>query len=294
MGERNLYTPFELFEADMSEWNPRPRVYYFFEIIQIQEGSGVRIVNQNRFSYKKGSIFLFTPQDCRGFEEETPTRFVSIRFSELFVSQCYTQQEKERIGEWLRQLEYLFFNHNKHEPLLIKHVNDCRMIASLIHNMMEEYVSKPPYYQNNLQHYVTLLLNIVARNIAEDVTLNTEAGTGPLIGQITMHIRKYIYTPELLKLEVLATKFNLSLNYIGEYFKKQTGESIQQFIISYKLNLVQLRVSFSDLTIGEIADELGFTDESHMSRLFKKYYGVTPAMYRKERLEEKKLAWPQK
>jgi AraC-like DNA-binding protein len=155
--------------------------------------------------------------------------------------------------------------------------------------MTEEYENKHPYYQSNLQHYVTLLLNIVARNVAEDVNVVKEAEAGPLIGQIIMYIRNYIYTPELLKLELLATKFNLSLNYIGEYFKKQTGESIQQYIIRYKLNLVQLRVSFSDLTIGEIADELGFTDESHMSRLFKKYYGVTPAMYRKEKLEEKKL-----
>jgi hypothetical protein len=128
MGERNLYTPFELLQGNMSEWDQRPQVYYFFEIIQILEGSGVRVVNQNRFPYQKGSVFLFTPRDCRGFEEETPTRFVTIRFSELFVSQCYTQQEKERISEWLRQLEYLFFNHNKHEPLMIKKVNDCKMI----------------------------------------------------------------------------------------------------------------------------------------------------------------------
>lgn len=86
----------------------------------------------------------------------------------------------------------------------------------------------------------------------------------------------------MLRQEVLSSKFNLSQNYIGEFFKKQTGESLQQFIINYKLNLVQLRVSYSDLTIGEIADELGFTDESHLSRLFKRYYGVTPLAYRKE------------
>ena len=282
MGARNLYTPFELLQADMSAWSPRPQVYFFFEIIQIQEGSGFRIVNQNRFPYQKGSVFLFTPRDCRGFEEVTPTRFVSVRFSEMFVGHCHTQQEKERIGEWLRQLEYLFFYHNRQGQLLIRQVNDCKMITSLIGNMVEEFEQKHPYYQENLQHYITLLLNIVARNVSADINITGSEDSTSLVNQMILHIRQHIYEPDLLKQEFLSSKFNLSLNYIGEYFKKQTGESLQQFIINYKLNLVQLRVSYSDLTIGEIADELGFTDESHLSRLFKKYYGVTPSAYRKE------------
>ncbi|MGO4291790.1 helix-turn-helix domain-containing protein [Chitinophaga sp. RAB17] len=282
MEARNLYTPFELLQGNMSDWDPRPQVYYFFEIIQIQEGSGFRTVNKNRFPYRKGSIFLFTPRDCRGFEEETSTRFVSVRFSEMFVGHSHTPQEKERIGAWLRQLEYLFFYHNRQEQLLIRQDNDCKMITALIGNMVEEYEQKHPYYQENLQHYVTLLLNIVARNVAADINITGEEDCALLINQIMLYIRQHIYEREMLKQEVLSSKFNLSQNYIGEFFKKQTGESLQQFIINYKLNLVQLRVSYSDLTIGEIADELGFTDESHLSRLFKKYYGVTPSAYRKE------------
>lgn len=288
MGQRNIYTPFELLEADMSDWTPRPQVYFFFEIIHIREGSGFRTVNNNRFPYQKGSVFLFTPRDCRGFEEETPTRFVSVRFSELFVGLSHSAPEKARIGEWLRQLEYLFFYHNRQEQLLIRQASDCKMIMALICNMMDEYEKKPPYYQENLQHYVSLLLNIVARNVSEDMNIAGTEDAAPLIGRMIGYIRQHIYHPELLKQEQLAKMFHLSPHYIGEYFKKQTGESLQQFIIHHKLNLVQLRVSYSDLTIAEIADELGFTDESHMSRLFKKYHGMTPAAYRKEQAGTRK------
>ncbi|WP_222597258.1 helix-turn-helix domain-containing protein [Chitinophaga pinensis] len=34
--------------------------------------------------------------------------------------------------------------------------------------------------------------------------------------------------------------------------------------------------------MNEIADGLGFTDKSHLNRLFKKYNGVSPAQYRKQ------------
>ncbi|MBC9934109.1 helix-turn-helix domain-containing protein [Chitinophaga qingshengii] len=287
MGERNLHMPFELFEADMSEWQSRPLIYYFFEIIHVWEGSGTRVVNQNRFPYAPGSVLLFTPRDCRGFEVETPTRFTSVRFSGQFLEKAHATEERHRICQWLKQLEYIFFQHNRHEPILVKHTDDCKMITALIRNMVQEYKQRPPYYETNLQHYVALLLNIIARNVSEEMDFAGQTGEEPLISRMIGYIRQHIYFPDQLKLEVLAAKFNLSVNYIGEFFKKQTGESIQQFIINYKLKLVQLRVENSGLTIGEIADELGFTDESHLSRLFRKYYGVSPAMYRRNKLAEK-------
>ncbi|WP_315823771.1 helix-turn-helix domain-containing protein [Paraflavitalea speifideaquila] len=62
----------------------------------------------------------------------------------------------------------------------------------------------------------------------------------------------------------------ISLHYLGRYFKKQTGETLQQYITHYKLRLIEARLLHSDRRIGEIAAELQFTDESHLNRLFKK------------------------
>ncbi len=44
--------------------------------------------------------------------------------------------------------------------------------------------------------------------------------------------------------------------------------------------LIETRLSFSDLRINEIASELGFTDESHMNKLFRKYRGMSPSEFR--------------
>lgn len=85
----------------------------------------------------------------------------------------------------------------------------------------------------------------------------------------------------MLKSEQIAMHFNLSQTYVGEYFKKHTGESLQQYITNYKLQLVETRLRYSDLRINEIAFELGFTDESHLNRIFKKHKGTTPSDFRK-------------
>lgn len=283
MEQGNLYQPFEIFVADMDSWKQRPLVLHFFEIIHILEGTGTRIVNRNRFPYRPGSVFLFTPLDCRGFESETPTRFCSIRFSEVFLGQCKTSAERDKIGNWLKQLEHIFFNHNRSDHILITQTADCKLIVSLMSHMIAEYGHKHRFHEENMQHFVTLLLNIIARNVGA-VSGNAPEGsyTEPLINRMILHIRRAIYHPEKLKLEYLAAHFNLSVNYIGEYFKKQTGESLQQYLVRYKMKLVEQRLTYSALTISQIADELGFTDESHLSRLFKKHAGVSPSVFRKQ------------
>lgn len=282
MKTKHLHRPFELCVSDMEHWNERPLIYQFFEIVQIMEGAGVRIVNDNTFPYSAGSIFLFTPLDCRGFESRTPTRFCTIRFSEVFLEQYKTTQEREKVLQWLKQLEHIFTHHNRFEEVLIKHESDCRMIASLIDHMINEYDSKQAYHGENLQHMVTLVLNIISRNVTprEMVPSHTKMEE-PLINKILVYLRQHVYIPDKLRIKELAQQFNLSPNYIGEYFKKLTGESLHCYITQYKMNIIEQRLAYSDYSVGQIAVELGFSDESHLSRQFKKHKGVTPGEFRK-------------
>lgn len=283
MERKELHRPFELYVSDMECWNERPLIYHFFEIVQMLDGEGVRIVNQNKFSYHKGSIFLFTPMDCRGFYAEKPTRFCSIRFSEVFLKQYKNAQERERITQWLKQLEHIFSHHNRFQELLIKQPGDCHMVASLIQQMIAEYDQRQAYHEENLQHFVTLILNILARNVSGNAeTPAPTAEAEPLINRMLVHIRQHISDPEKLRVDYLAAHFNLSANYVGEYFRKLTGESLQHYITQYKIKLVEQRLANSTLTISQIAGELGFTDESHLSRQFRKHNGVSPVEYRRK------------
>src|SRR3984885_8175885 len=113
MKQKQLHEPFELYISDIAEWEERALIYHFFEIVQILEGEGMREVNENFFSYKKGDIFLFTPLDCRGFKSSTATKFCSIRFSEVFLTDYKNMAMRERITLWLKQLEQIFYQHNR-------------------------------------------------------------------------------------------------------------------------------------------------------------------------------------
>jgi AraC family L-rhamnose operon regulatory protein RhaS len=55
---------------------------------------------------------------------------------------------------------------------------------------------------------------------------------------------------------------------------------LQQYILRYKLKMMENRLLFSDSPISQITDAFGFTDGSHLIRLFKKYYGLSPQAFR--------------
>ena len=282
MNKNQLYQPFEIHVSGIGPWEQRALIYHFFEIVQILEGKGDRVVNENNFVYKKGDIFLFTPLDCRGFKSRSSTRFCSIRFSEVFLTQYKNDLERERIFAWLQQLEQIFYQHNRYEPMVIHNEKDCKMVTTLVGGLINEYNRKQPYYEDNLQHLVTLILNILSSNVrnGSEKLISNHNGE-PLINKILLHIRRYIDDKEKLKIEYLASQFHLSENYVGEYFKKITGETLQRYITLHKIRLIEQRLISSDLTVSEIAHELGFIDSSHLNRQFKKHTGHSPLYYRK-------------
>ncbi|NBL65604.1 helix-turn-helix domain-containing protein [Flavobacterium sp. NST-5] len=134
----------------------------------------------------------------------------------------------------------------------------------------------------NIQHWVTLILNILSRNIVTNPKGNTKHNEEPLINKILTYIKQNIGNGELLKTKNLSQQFNLSQNYVGEYFKNLTGENLQQYVSLYKMKCIKQRLLYSDYPISQIADELGFTDESHLSTQFKKHTGINPTKFRQE------------
>lgn len=67
-----------------------------------------------------------------------------------------------------------------------------------------------------------------------------------------------------------------------EQFKKETGETIGQYITKAKLEEAKLLLAYSDKSLPAISNTLYFSSQSYFQNLFKKQYGLTPLEYRKQ------------
>jgi AraC family L-rhamnose operon regulatory protein RhaS len=288
MQKESLYQPFEVVYKELDECPKSPHKHNFFELIYIVGGTGTQCVNNNKFKYHPGHMFLITPEDFHSFQVKTTTKFFFIRFNDMFV---ISQKQKEnKDSDWLKRVEYILHHASGQVGCVLTNPGDKILIKAMVLSMIGELEKKQLYSHEIISQVVNTVITIVARNIALDSPDKLTGRTNNAVFNIINYIQEHIYTPEKLRLEKISDYFGISEGYLGRYFKKHAGETLQQYIGNYKLKLIETRLRYSDMRINEIAAELGFTDESHLNRLFKKHRGVNPSVFRKLKREERLIA----
>ncbi len=80
----------------------------------------------------------------------------------------------------------------------------------------------------------------------------------------------------------MARELGKSQSYLARRFHEETGTTLQQYALDQRLEAGANMLRFSDERIGDIAEYLGFSSQSHFSNLFMKKYGQSPAEYRRK------------
>lgn len=273
----HLRQPFELVLKEYLDVCPRGlHTHTFFELIYIVAGNGKQSINDIELDYEPGNLFLVAPNDTHIFKINLATQFFFIRFNNIFV------KSSKKEDELIQQLELILQN-ARHEPgSILQHEGDKTSVVHLMQMLINEHLNHDLYHKELIGQLVNTLLVIIARNISQTFPQKIDESSEKRIVDILQYIQANIYYPEKLRAEQISKQFDIAENYLGSYFKKHANESLQQYILNYKLKLIENRLLHSNMRITEIADEFGFTDKSHLNRIFKKYRGVNPSSYKQK------------
>ena len=77
-----------------------------------------------------------------------------------------------------------------------------------------------------------------------------------------------------------ADKLNLSAPYLSRLVKEISGSTINDHVTSLLYKEICNMLTQTDMTMGEIADHLNFSDQSALTNFFKQRSGMTPIAYR--------------
>lgn len=105
-----------------------------------------------------------------------------------------------------------------------------------------------------------------------------------LIEQIKTEIIRLIHYSEEIEntnlSNILSSKLHYEYNYLSNLFSEVEGTTIEKYFIAQRIEKVKELLVYDELTLSEIANQLGYSSVAYLSSQFKKVTGLTPTFYK--------------
>jgi YesN/AraC family two-component response regulator len=80
--------------------------------------------------------------------------------------------------------------------------------------------------------------------------------------------------------DYLSGQLNYDYGYLSNLFSEVEGSTIEKYLIAQKIEKVKELMMYDELTLSQIANQLGYSSVAYLSSQFKKQTGLTPTFYR--------------
>ena len=130
-------------------------------------------------------------------------------------------------------------------------------------------------------------LNAIIKKVGLELI---EKKQGVLIEKIRKIIIDYVYHSDQKSTtnfsDLLSEKLSYNYTYLASFFSEIEATTIEQYIISLKIERIKELIILEEFSLSQIADKLNYSSAAHLSSQFKKVTGLTPSHFKN--LKEKR------
>jgi AraC family transcriptional activator of pobA len=180
--------------------------------------------------------------------------------------------------------QYEFFDYSVNEALYLS-VKEEKKIVSIIKSIQQEYrFNIDKFSQQIIISQIETLLNFSERFYHRQFITRKKANH-QILSRLENVLDKYFNNELIAKglptVQFVAETLNISPNYLSDVLKVLTGQTTQQHIHGKLIEKAKEKLSGTDLSISEIAYELGFEHPQSFTKLFKAKTDLSPLQFRK-------------
>jgi len=145
-----------------------------------------------------------------------------------------------------------------------------------LHAITQKYSQNVQNDTSNTEKWTREFIIDICRAVRENTTSNYSFHIRQTISYININLS------EPISIDEIANEVNISVSHLSRLFKKEIGENISNYISQKRTEKACLMLKFSDLSVAEISQYVGYLDNNYFVKVFKKNHGMTPSLYRKE------------
>lgn len=251
-------------------------VIFDLYVIALKRGCDKLMYGQQKYDFDEGLMAFMSPgQVLRGEEGGVPHNLEGWM---LFIHPDFLWNTS--LANKIKQYE--FFGYASNEALFLSDKEE-KLINLIIDNIKGEYRSNIDKFSQDVIIAQLELLLTYAQRFYERQFITRKITNSKILERLESILEDY-YRQELTvglpTVQFVAEKLNISVKYLGSLLKQLTGRSTQEHIHEKIIEKAKEKLSTTNLTVSEIAYELGFEHSQSFSKLFKAKTDQTPLKFR--------------
>ena len=234
---------------------------------------------QQPVDFDEGVMFFMSPGQVLGIEVEGGSRSIQSGWL-LFVHPDLLWRTP--LAKTIRQ--YGYFDYSANEALFLSEKEEATIVG-MMQSIAQEYHSNIDKFSESVIIAQLELLLTYADRFYNRQFLTRKIAHHQLLDRMESLLEEYIAGDDLVEkglpsVQWLAGGLNVSPNYLSGMLKALTGQNTQQHIHARLIEKAKERLSTTDLSVSEIAYELGFEHPQSFSKLFKSKTNLSPLAFR--------------
>jgi AraC family transcriptional activator of pobA len=234
---------------------------------------------QQQYDFDEGVMFFIAPNQVFGVENRNTETSKQTGWM-LLIHPDFLWNTP--LAKTIKQCEY--FDYSVHEALFLS-AKEETIIAGIMQNIQQEYHSNiDKFSQSVIIAQIELLLTYSERFYQRQF-ITRKISNHKILDRLEEMLTAYFNSDNLIKkglptVQHIAETLNVSPNYLSGLLKTLTGQSTQQHIHDKLIEKAKEKLSTTDLSVSEIAYELGFEHPQSFSKLFKTKTNFSPLEFR--------------
>ncbi|SFN05248.1 AraC-type DNA-binding protein [Algoriella xinjiangensis] len=244
----------------------KPHKHDFFIIVLFDRAKGTHNIDFQDYVIGDKQVHILFPGQVHKWSIEPNTTGYQLMIDKVFF---------DRFSSYFR---FSFTDYINHPVISLSDKNFDLLKYEF--DAIKDELDALDSLQDIISTRAAVIATIVSKAAEETFTGAKIYQSNPRLAKFNMLIDQFFKEEKLVAF--YATKLNISANYLNILCKKNLNVSATQLIQQRVLLEAKRLLQSTDLSIKEIAFELGFVDHAYFSNFFKSQTGMTPTKFREE------------